>query len=32
MDIIIENFDFLQKMLNNVKQTENDMKIKYNIK
>ncbi len=32
MDLIIGNIDFIQKMLNNVKQTEKDMKIKYNIK
>ena len=32
MDLIVENLDFIQKMLNNVKQNEKDMKIKYNIK
>ena len=30
MDLIIGNIDFIQKMLNDVKQTEKDMKIKYN--
>ena len=32
MDLIVENLDFIQKMLNNVKQNEKDKKIKYNIK
>ena len=32
MDLIVGNFDFIRKMLNNVKQTEKEMKIKYNIK
>ena len=32
MDLIIDNIDFIKKVLNNVKQNEKDMKIKYNIK
>ena len=32
MDLIFDNIDFIQKVLNNVKQNEKDMKIKYNIK
>ena len=32
MDLIVDNFDFIQKMLNNVKQKESEMKKKYNIK
>lgn len=32
MDLIFDNIDFIKKVLNNVKQNETDMKIKYNIK
>ena len=32
MDLIIENIDYIQKTLNNVKQTEKSIKMKYNIK
>ena len=32
MNLIFDNIDFIQKVLNNVKQNEKDMKIKYNIK
>ena len=32
MDLIFDNIDFIKKVLNNVKQNEKDMKIKYNIK
>ena len=32
MDLIFDNVDFIQKVLNNVKQNEREMKIKYNIK
>lgn len=32
MELILDNYEYIQKMLNNVKQTENDMKLKYNIK
>ena len=32
MDLIIENIDYIQKTLNNVKQTEKRIKMKYNIK
>ena len=32
MDLIFDNVDFIQKVLNNVKQNEKEMKIKYNIK
>ena len=32
MDLIVENIDFIQKILNNVKQNEKEVKIKYNFK
>ena len=32
MELILDNYEYIKKMLNNVKQTENDMKLKYNIK
>jgi len=32
MELIPDNYEYIQKMLNNVKQTENEMKLKYNIK
>ena len=32
MDLIFDNIDFIKKVINNVKQNETDMKIKYNIK
>ena len=32
VDPMLDNIDFIRKTLNNVKQTENDIKIKYNIK
>ena len=32
MELIEDNYDFIRKMLNDVKQTEEEMKIKYNIK
>ena len=31
IDLIFDNIDFIKKVLNNVKQNEKDMKIKYNI-